>query len=271
MICYKNRLLLVFFAAMFLIGESFDYTVHTYVPVCKIPLEGGMFTTDNLQNVYVYERSTIKKYNPDGKLQYTYSDKTYGDITSIDVYDPMKIMVFYKGFPQLIFLDNTLSQNGAPVDPSVLGYPLASLACVSHDNGVWFYDPQVSQLVRFDINLNPTEKTGNLNQALGIVINPVSLIENNSYLYLSDTAQGILVFDGFGTYYKTIPLKKLTDYEVRGDDMFYLQGKKLHTFHLKTITEDSGTLPDSLATQARVEKNMLFEKYNDTVRVYQVK
>ena len=45
----------------------------------------------------------------------------------------------------------------------------------------------------------------------------------------------------------------------------------LYSQKLKTITEDVIAQPDSLATQARVEKNLLYEKYLDTLRVYEIK
>jgi hypothetical protein len=244
---------------------------NSYKLIGKIPLDGGTFTTDNLQNIYVYETNVLKKYSSAGTLLCSHSDKAYGDITSVNAYDPMKVMVFYKDFPVIVFLDNTLSQNGNVINPSDLGYPLTSLACVSHDNGLWFYDSQNLQLVRFDVNLTPLQKTGNLNQLLGLELNPISLWEYNSYVYLNDTTQGIMMFDAFGTYYKTIPFKGVTHFEVRGDDMFYMQNHKIHVFHVKTITEDIINQPDSLATQCRVEKNVLYEKYMDTVRIYEIK
>jgi hypothetical protein len=242
-----------------------------YELTAKIPLNGGGFTTDNLQNVYVYHRSTIKEYSSGGKLLYTYSDKSYGDITEVDANNPLKLMVFYKDFPQIVFLDNTLSQNGNAVNPSDLGFPLTSMACVSHDNGLWFYDGQNFQLVRFDVTLTLMQKTGNLSQQLGIIINPYSLQEYNSYVYLNDTAKGILVFDSFGTYFKTIPFKHITSYQIRGDNLFYMLKNKIHSFDLKTIMEDVTIPPDSLVSQVRIEKNLLYENCQDTIRVYSIK
>ncbi len=112
---------------------------NSYNPVCKIPFEGGSFTTDNLQNVYVFHGSSIRKYSPQGKMLYNYSDKSFGAITSVDVNDPLKMLVFYKDFPKVVLLDNTLSVNGNPFSPADVGYPLTTLVCTSHDNGVWMY------------------------------------------------------------------------------------------------------------------------------------
>lgn len=242
-----------------------------YEMICKIPLEGGTFTTDNLQDVYVYTGNVLKKYDAHGKMLYLHGDKSYGSISSVDVTDPLKVMVFYKDFPEIVLLDNTLSQNGSPISPTDLGFPNTTLACISHDNGAWLYEAQNLQLVHVDINLNVTQKTGNLMQLLGFPINPNYLLEYNNYLYMNDSAQGILIFDIYGTYFKTIPIKGLTTFEIRGNDLFYTQANRIHAFHLKTIMEDITAMPDSLATNARVEKNMLFESYRDTVRVFGIK
>ena len=242
-----------------------------YSLICKIPFEHGSFTTDNLQNIYIYHGNTIKKYTAQGQVLYNYSNKSYGAITTVDVNDPMKILVFYRDFPEIVLLDNTLSQNGNPFSPSDVGYPLATLACTSHDNGVWLYDAQNFQLIRLDVNLNITQKTGNLAQVIGIQLNPDYLMEYNNYVYLNDSAQGILVFDSYGTYYKTIPITGLTIFQVRGDDLFYVAKNRVHIFHLKTIMEDETKAPDTLATEVRIEKNMLYERYNDTLRVFEIK
>lgn len=273
-LCLAMTLLLSFVPPK--VNKSLPITHHSllntrYSLVCKIASPGGSFTTDNLQNIYIYRGNSIKKYTSQGQLLYDYSDKSYGAITSLDVNDPLKILVFYKDFPEIVLLDNTLSQNGNPFSPSDVGYPLTTLACTSHDDGIWLYDAQNFQLVRLDVNLNITEKTGNLAQAIGIELNPDYLMEYNNFVYMNDSAQGILVFDSYGTYYKTIPITGLKTFEVRGDDLYYVSKNRIHIFHLKTIMEDETEAPDTLATEVRIEKNLLYERYNDSVRVFEIK
>jgi hypothetical protein len=245
-------------------------TTH-YDLICKIPFVGGSFTTDNLQNIYLYRGNSIKKYTSQGQLLYNYSDKSYGAITSVDAYDPLKMLVFYKDFPEIVLLDNTLSQNGNAFSPADAGYPLTTLACTSHDNGVWLYDAQNFQLIRLDLNLNVEQKTGNLAQTLGISLNPDYLLEYNNFVYMNDSAQGILVFDSYGTYYKTIPITGLRSFQVRENELYYVSKNRLHIFHLKTIMEDQIQTPDTLATEVRIEKNLLYERYRDTLKVFEIR
>ena len=265
-------IVILFASSCWLLINSFSSSAATtYNLLCKIPFEGGSFTTDNLQNIYVYRGSSLRKYDAHGTLLYNYSDKSYGSIQSVDANDPLKLLVFYKDFPEVVLLDNTLSINGSPFSPSDVGFPLTTLACTSHENGVWLYDAQNFQLIRLDVNLNVVQKTGNLAQTLEISLNPNFLMEYNNLVYMNDSAQGILVFDSYGTYYKTIPITGLTTFQVRGNDLFYIKENRVHSFHLKIILEDETTMPDSLSSEVRIEKNLLFEKYRDSVRVYDIK
>jgi hypothetical protein len=95
-------------------------------------------------------------------------------------------------------------------------------------------------------------------------------MEYNNYVYLNDSTQGILVFDSYGTYYKTIPITGLNTFQVRGDDLFYLSKNRIHAFHLKTIMEDETKAPDTLATEIRIEKNLLYERDKDTLQVFDI-
>ncbi len=267
----RPKLLFVFLIVCFGLGSMAFYRPMQYQLVAKIPMENGYFITDNLQNIYIYSGKLLKKYDAQGKFLCQHDDKSYGDISYIDVTDPMKVMVFYKDFPEVVYLDNTLSVNGNPISPADLGFQLTALACTSHDNGAWLYETQGLQMVRIDMNSNVTQKTGNLVQLLGIPLNPDYMLEYNSYIYLNDSAQGILVFDQFGTYFKTIPIKGLTTFEVRGEDLIYNRKNSIRAFHLKTLMEDFTPAPDSAATQVRIEKNMLYEACRDTLRCYQMK
>ena len=46
---------------------------------------------DQLNNVYVAEGSTLNKYNSEGNLIFSQSIKSIGEISSIDILNPMKI------------------------------------------------------------------------------------------------------------------------------------------------------------------------------------
>ena len=233
-----------------------------------IKVQAETIMVDNISNVYTISDDVIKKFDADGNFLKSYTNKNYGKITSIDTWNPMKIVVFYRDFLQMVFLDNTLSQNGDPVSFEALGFPGTTLACNSFDNGFWIYDSQNFALVRFDQNLQKVTETGNLASQLGQDIKPNFILEYDNRLYLNDPSIGIFVFDVFGTYNKTIPINGLDQFQFKSNELIYFQRDKLKSFNLKTLEQDQFALPDSNAINVKVVMNRLYLLKKDELKMY---
>ncbi|TND07892.1 MAG: hypothetical protein FD123_2882 [Bacteroidetes bacterium] len=238
-------------------------------PVKKLPLAGVQFTTDPMGNLYVMKNERIDKYDRDGNLQRSFSDKTAGEISSVDATNLLRIVLFYRNFSQVAFLDNTMSLNGSPVRLQDLGFAQATLVCNSYDNALWLYDQQNFELVRLQNNLQVSHRTGNLAQQLNVELQPAFLLESGNRLFLNNPSTGILVFDVFGTYYKTIPVKGLKNFQVNGDVIFYFANGGLNSYHLGTQEEGKLALADSTLRAVRMEKERLYFQRDSTIEIYQ--
>jgi hypothetical protein len=238
--------------------------------VSSIPTTSSSLTTDNLQNSYLIKRNILEKYDSDGKLVKTLSNKNLGDISFVDAHDPLKILIFYKSFQQIIFTDNMLAPSGNTISLDALGYNQVLLACTSHNNGFWIYNQQNFELVRFDQNLQKTQQTGNVAQLSGMDINPNFITEQNNNLFLNDSARGILVFDIYGTYNKTIPIKGLIRFQVSNDEILYLSGNKLKSYNMKTLEESELSLPSTEILDVRTEKEKLYLLKQKSLDIYSV-
>ena len=231
--------------------------------------EAEKMITDNIGNVYLIKGESISKYDPKGILQKTYSNKTFGPITSADATNALRIVLFYKDFNRLVFLDNTMSQNGDPIQLEALGFPLASLVCSSHDNGLWIYDRQNFELLRLDQTLHIEQRTGNLSQLLSIELQPNFIIEKDNRLFLGNPSTGILVFDVFGTYSKTIPEKELKNFQVVDDNLVYFKNDTMRTWNLLTQEQINFSQPiDTGASDMRLEKNAVFVLEKKQLLIY---
>ncbi len=237
----------------------------------NISVRADFFSVDNLGNIYAVLGSQIQKYNPDGEPVFSYSDKIRGSITSIDVSNPMKILLFYKNNLQVVFLDNTLSQQGEPVELDKMGLQQASLVCSSINNGLWVYNQGNFQLVRLDKDLKIIAETGNILQQAGGELNPDKIIEKNNSIFLNDTTRGILVFDIFGTFQKTIPIKGCENIQASEDFLFFESRKKLFSFSLKTREQNELNLPLNGFQQVFTEGKNLFILTKNELKIYSVK
>ena len=230
-----------------------------------IKSSADFFTTDNLGNTYLVKGEEIKKYSQTGDLLKVFSNKTTGKITSIDVTNPLRILVFYKDFATILIIDDLLSQNGDPMN--LLDYSLeqSDVICTSFNNGIWFFNRENMELVRLDETFKPVVNTGNLNRLLSTDLKPNFMIEHNGYIYLNNPAEGVLVFDIYGTYYKTITIKGLQRFQVKDYVMFYYLDGVLKSYNVKDLTQKE--LPFKGVTDVRIEKDNYFLFYPDSVVV----
>jgi hypothetical protein len=200
-------------------------------------------------SVYQVKNETVYKYDSHGNVLFTYSDKSLGNINTIDVSNPLRPLFFYKDLQLLVITDNTLSvHNRQFISFDELGlYQVQMVASSRMDNGVWLYDQGTFQLKKMSQNWEVLYQSGNLEQLLGKkAISPQMMIENNGYLYLVCSNNGILIFDMYGAYFKSIPLLDV-DFFFPAEQFIYLvQGDKISGYHLKTHETVSIELTQSL-------------------------
>jgi len=216
----------------------------------------NQFTTDNLGNVYTIRNHELKKFRPDGSLWLLFSNISLGNISFVDATNPLKILLFYKDFSRIQFLDNMLSERSPVIQLQQLGYDQTVATCTSYDNGFWIFDQLNFELVRFNQDLIQTQNVKNLNQILGYEFTPTFLTEHNNYLFMNIPNKGILVFDIYGTYIKTIPLPDLIDFQVYNDLIYYLKEGKPSVYNMKTLQTSVLDFPESLLSY-RIEKESI--------------
>lgn len=237
----------------------------------KQAVSGTKLYVDNLENVYVVNDNEIFKYRPNGTLFNRFSNKSLGKVTLIDVYNPLKILLFYRDFSRIVFLDNTLTENGSAVMLEEMDLALATLVATSYDNAFWVYDINNFRLLRMRQDLSMIVEVKNINQFVDAGIQPNFLMEREGFVYLNDPTVGIMVFDLFGTYYKTIAIKGLADFEVVDKKIFYLNGANLHVYDQKTFEDYDIALPADSAIDFAINEKHLYLLQKDTLDVYQIK
>jgi hypothetical protein len=223
------------------------------------------FSADNLGNMYLLKGEELIKYLPGGKFVARYSNLKLGDITSIDVTNPLKIILYYRDFQQVVFLDNQLSANSSPLSLEKLGYEQAELVCAGSNNGFWIYNKQNNELVRFNENSKPVISTGNLKPVLNADLVPDFMLEHNGYLFLNSPETGIYVFDIFGAFSKVISLKGLNSFDVGEDVIYYQRDNLLCSYQHRLFEESCKSLPEPAPKAVKYVNHRLFTDYADSL------
>jgi len=241
---------------------------YSQILLFSIPVGEDSLISDPLGNLYLLKGSQITKYDPSGKLLMRFSNKVLGEIASADASNPMKILLFSPVLNRIVFLDSQLSENGPPVDLSESGLDQTILACTSHDNGFWVYDQREFELLRLNQELQISHRSGNIPLQTGLPVKPSAVYQYQNKVYLYDKQTGFLVFDIFGAYTKTIPLKSVESVSFSEDCIFFIREEKLFSFNLITLEEEERALPVAGILQALMLKERLLLKTPGMVWVF---
>ncbi len=216
-------------------------TFTSYSNDTTLNIRAQKIAIDNIGNIYSINDFLITKYLTNKQIK-TFSIKTLGTLHHIDVTNGLRVLLYFKDFQKILFLDSQLSQNGDPIELSNLELEQTSLVGSSFNNGFWIYNQANNELLRFNQNMEITIKSGNIKRLLNIDIQPNFMVEHNGKLYLNSPNIGILLFDIYGAYLKTIPITQLTSFQIQYPYIFYAYADKfysynINTFETHTITE----------------------------------
>ncbi len=223
------------------------------------------FTADNLGNIFLIKDNEIVKYLPNGKYFNRFSNLQLGKIQFADATNPLRIMLFYKDYQQLVFLDNQLTQKRNAVSLEELGFEQTDLVCTSANNGFWLFNKANNELLRFNEHLKKVASTGNLKQILQTELNPVSLTEHNNFVYLNCPETGVYLFDIFGTFSKLIPVKNIKELQVNEQIFYYTTDSSFCSYNYRLFEERCQKYHANRLKQARFIKGNTYLSSGDTI------
>ena len=239
--------------------------------VKKIDVAALLFTTDHLGNSYLVNENGLYKYDKDGNLTSSFTAKEFGPIQFIDATDPLKVLVYNKDFALVNTLDSKLSiQTEFNLRDLQIQQPI--LICTSRYDGYWVFDKQTNQLKKYDSSLQLMFESSDISQLLNIEINPVFLIESEKWLWLNNPSSGILVFDSYGTYHKTVEKSdtlSVTDFHADDDKIIFSERNSLYEINPSRLVSKEITYPQfNDVIKMRIEQNRLYIQKKDIFEIY---
>lgn len=208
------------------------------------------FYVDKLGNYYLLGKgfSQINKLDKNGDSISRYNNvRQFGAIASLDVSNPLKLVVYYKDFATVVILDRFLNSVNT-IDLRRAGIMQAGVVATSYDNQLWVYDPQEAKIKKVDGQGKVQFASSDLRTVFDREINPGAIIDNDGLLYLYDPNYGWYIFDYYGGFKKQIPQPGLTDVGVVDGQLTGRQNNRLWVYDPKSLTGDEKTA--QLPTQA---------------------
>jgi len=194
---------------------------------------------DEFQNVYAYDATTIDKFDKSGTNHFTFSTLRKGDLTSLDVTNPLRLALFFGENNEVLFLDNTLTEQGKSLNFNDLEFYDVGMLCSSFQNHLWIYRVAEQKLVRLSRNGMVVNETGNL--ALWLDRNEQSsftlLKESGNYLYLVSDEGLVMVFDHYGTYIKKYSLGVYDQLHFMDKFILIKRGMDIYSLNVEFLEE----------------------------------
>lgn len=237
----------------------------------SVEIEGNIHRSDPMGNVYVVNENNLVKFDPALNSFADYTNPLLGKIHSIDVSDPLRILLYFRDHNQILWLDNYLSEIRSPLFLDDLGIDQSLLVCSASRGGFWVFDGLNAELKYYNARLQMVHQSMSLNLIINPDSRPVFMIEKNRLVFLNIPGTGILIFDRFGNHSKTLALEIPGSFQVTDQKLYYFSDGHLYSHDLiygeNTPVEIPAT-QEVMHAELQPESLFLFKK--TAFRVYKI-
>ena len=249
----KTHLLIAFL--LFNLGTLWSQQEYVFTATARSSYNGNKISNDDRGNIMIAAKSKLTKLDMDGNFLAHYYPMFQGDITCIDAKDPRRILLYYKEYAYVMFLNQELGMAGSlsiytlnsrpePVELDDLNLTYTSLACLDEYNeSYWVYDENTTDIILLDQNNQIDFKADALDQIMDEEPNPNFMIMEENRLFINNPATGVYIFDENGNFVRILPLMGLQKIQVHKDLLFYTTSSTLIVLDLKTGKESYNPLP----------------------------
>ncbi len=155
------------------------------------------YGVDIFDNTYYSRQNVLIKAN--SKKIYQYHNLALGNIYSVSVYNPLKIVVFYKDFYTVIILDNTLNE----IQKLEFLNKNITLVAKAGENELWLYNADEQQLELYNYQ---TKTILGKTQPYSI-LNPKKLKGNTNFAWIQINSNNLDVYNNYGSMVNSYHLK----------------------------------------------------------------
>lgn len=229
------------------------------------------FTVDNLGNVYLVNNSgQLRKVRPNGDSIAVYNNvRRFGKLHSIDVSNPLKIILFFRNFNTIVILDRFLNER------SVLDLRKQNLLQVraigqSYDNNIWIFDELDAKLKKMTDDGRIADQSNDFRLIFDSTPSPEFIIDHEKNVYLYDPQKGVFLFDYFGGFRSRVPFTGWLDFSVIGKSLLGRDDSFLYRYDNGTLDLRKLKLPSFMnkADKITVASGLLYMLKDGAVTVY---
>lgn len=188
------------------------------------------YGVDDFNNIYYGSNNVFYKIPKDSNLKTNlqqFYDVQLGDLTSVDLINPLKILLFYKDTQTVVLLDNRLNENLRIKLSDLKPYKYFEYATLAGERRLWLYNMDQQRMELYDyIN-------DRLILSSPVIKNPViNMLSDFNYCHLV-TKKGVLTYNYYGSKTSTLNAEniQLADYDYEELVLFQNNSLKIFKFN----------------------------------------
>ena len=246
-----------------------SYSIQSQEPIettllKKIPFSAEQLVGfDNFGTMYYIDNRSL--YKQTEKETINYSNVQLGNITSANVFNNLKINLFYKNFNTVVILDNRLAEVFKIDFNTQQLYKNVALVSTGFDNTLWVFNQDLQQLELFDYKTLKTRAV-----AMPVDSQALSIVSNYNFCWLL-TENTLYIYNYFGSLVAKLPNEGFTEMAESNGNIILKKGKALYYLPKDSETFVPIQLPELLIKQFLVTNETLYIYDHENLHQFQLK
>lgn len=216
---------------------------------------GNKISCDDRGNILIAAKGNLTKLDISGNFIANYYPMFPGKINCIDAKDPRRILLYFKTYSYVVFLNQDLANAGTlsfynlnqkpqPIDLGVINLSYTSLSCLDeYNDSYWIYDGNTSEIILIDQENRIDFRGDALDEIMDLEPNPNFMMMEANRLFINNPSTGVYIFDENGRFVRKLALFGLKKIQVHEDMLFYASNSFFITHNLTTGEETYHPLP----------------------------
>jgi len=151
---------------------------------------------DKFNNFYGITNNTFFKL--EGAKKYQFTDFLLGELTAVDLLNPLKITLFYKDMNTVVIVDNRLNEIYRINFTNITNFRNVSFVGTGKDRSLWIYNTDIQQLELFNYN---SKKVISHTQPLNSEI--IQLKSNYNFCWLLQNKK-LELYNSYGSFINSV-------------------------------------------------------------------
>lgn len=230
----------------------------------SISLKADTFIgVDDFENYYYTIGNTL--YKKGKKKTYSYTNTQLGNITSVDITNPLKIVVFFEAFNSVVLLDNRLNEFTNTINFTTEDFAKnVAFAGISSNNNIWLFSKDDNTLSLWNYKTKATVFESQPLSFYSKDFKAVSLKSSYKFCYVF-SKQEFIQFDEYGSFISKTNIPNPNIY-VYKNGYFYLKEKHLFFSENEKSTQIKDFSPKHNTENMVIKNNFLY--FFDSNRLY---